>query len=71
MRRGLEGECRFTTTLDIFQCEGGSKMEYNMPFHPVLETFGGNLIMWGTGAGTADEHAPYFPDNLGAKTQQI
>jgi len=35
-----------------------------MPFHPVLEAFGGKLKIVGTGASTANQHAPHFADNV-------
>jgi len=34
-----------------------------MPFHPVLEAFGGNLKIVGTGASTANQHMPHFADD--------
>jgi len=35
-----------------------------MPFHPVLEAFGGNLKIVGTGASTANQHMPHFADDI-------
>jgi len=35
-----------------------------MPFHPVLEAFGGNLKVEGTGASTANQLAPHFADDV-------
>jgi len=37
-----------------------------MPFHPVLEAFGGNLKIVGTGASTANQHMPHFADDIDA-----
>jgi len=34
-----------------------------MPFQPVLEAFGGNLKIVGTGASTANQHMPHFADD--------
>jgi len=39
-------------------------MASNMPFHPVLEAFGGNLKIVGTGARTANQHMPHFADDV-------
>jgi len=35
-----------------------------MLFHPVLQAFCGNLKIMGTGASTANQHAPHFADDL-------
>jgi len=35
-----------------------------MPVHPVLEAFGGNLKIVGTGTSTANQHAPHFADDV-------
>ena len=37
-----------------------------MPFQPVLEAFGGNLKIVGTGASTANQHMPHFADDAEA-----
>jgi len=34
-----------------------------MPFQPVLDAFGGNLKIVGTGASTANPHMPHFADD--------
>jgi len=35
-----------------------------MSFQPVLDAFGGNLTFVGTGASTANQHAPHVADNV-------
>jgi len=62
-RRGLKREYRFYTILEVLQCGGGSNMAQYMPFQPVLEAFGGNLKIVGTGASTANQHMPHFADD--------
>jgi len=42
-----------------------------MPFHPVLEAFCGILEVMGTGASTANQHAPHFADDRWGRVVQL
>jgi len=41
-----------------------------MPIQPVLDAFGGNLRIVGTGASTANQHAPHFADDVASLKNQ-
>ena len=64
MRRALKCECSFYTAMEVLQCEVGSTMVSYLPFHLVLEAFGGNLRSAGLGASTESEHVHLCHDDV-------